>query len=855
MDRTAPQRSVPVLALALAFAAATASLPGSAFGQRKRLPGPSMPQPSLHSLFPMGVGVGGTVDVTIRGTDLEGVTSLWFDHPGLRALHLKGQTFRVICATGTPPGYHDVRAVGTYGLSNPRTIVVGDRPESNETEPNNTPEAARPLALNSVVNGELSPADVDCFAVEAKKGQRLLFDLEAERIDSRLDATLRLLDPEGRELAESRDVFGTDPFLDVTIPADGRYVVKVHDLTYRGSADHTYRLTLTDGPHIDAVVPAVARAGETSTFTLLGRNLGGEPAPGLTVEGRPLERKTVTITAPAAAEPDPDCPTRGHILSSAAVRRGFEYTLTTPSGRSNPVFLATTTDPVVVEREPNDDAGHAQEVAVPSDVSGAFGAPGDQDVYRFRAARGAVFRIEVSAERIGSMADPVFVIQQVHDKGEPTELATGDDQAATPDPVRFYTGTVDAEVRWTAPADGLYQVVVSDLYSSQRGDVRLAYRLSIRPERPDFLLFLVPDSPDQPDALTLHAGGRAMAYAVAARLDGFSAPIQVEAVDLPPGVRCRPVVIPVGESTAPVVFEADESSAGALGEVRLIGRSRFGDRKDGLTYVPGATRLGPDVTRTAVGGGMIWPPSGPPAAVGKTSIPPARLTRKIPLKVIEPAPLTLNAALGSRSVTPGGLLTVDLTVARRAGFDEAVTVTPVKPPPGIQNPPPLAIPKTATTGVYALTVPANLAPGVYSLVFQGSGPYPFHKDPKGKKANVTLNEPSNPLSFVVRPAPLTVKLKPKDKTLKAGGKLEVEVATTPAAGVSGPVELALAAPAALKLSAAPITISAGRTATLTLSAAPDSPVGAAAGLAVRATVTVRGEPVDVDVPLALTIAK
>ena len=57
-----------------------------------------------------------------------------------------------------------------------------------------------------------------------------------------------LLTPAGTELAESRDVFGADPFLDVTLPADGRYVIKVHDATYAGSPDHVYRLTVHDGP-------------------------------------------------------------------------------------------------------------------------------------------------------------------------------------------------------------------------------------------------------------------------------------------------------------------------------------------------------------------------------------------------------------------------------------------------------------------------------------------------------------------------------------------------------------------------------------------------------------------------------
>lgn len=848
---TKPTRTLFVLALTLT----TAGAPGTAFGQRRRQPGPTLPQPYVQSIFPTGVVAGGTVDVTVRGADLEGVTTLWFDHPGLRAFHLKGLTFRVACATGTPVGHHDVRAAGQYGVSNPRTFVVGDRPETNEAEPNNNPPQVNPVAVNSVVNGEIGPTDVDCFAFEGKRGQRLLFDLEAERLESRLDATLRLLGPDGREIAESRDADGVDPFLDVTLPADGSYVVKVHDVAYRGSTDHPYRLTVTDGPHIDAVVPALARAGETATFTLIGRNLGGAPAPDLTVDGRPLERKTVTITAPTAHDLDPNYPSRGYVPSPAAPRRGFEFALGTPSGSSNPVFIALADDPVVAEHEPNDDPAHAQAVTVPCDVSGRFDAPGDLDLYRFRAKKGEIFWIEASAERIGSQADPGFLVQKVNDKGEPQDLVSADDSAIEGDPARFTTSTVDASVRWAAPDDGLYQVVVSDLYGSQRGDVRLAYRLNIRPERPDFHLFLLPESQNQPDALTVGAGGRALAYVVAVRSDGFNGPIRVEAVDLPPGLRCEPVVIPAGQSTAPVVFEAEEGARATLGTARLVGRARFGDRKGELQYVAGATPLGPDVSHEAVGGGIVWATTPNPQQPGPQPAT-ARLTRGFVIALVGPAPITLTARPSLQTVTPGGLLRFDLAVTRRAGFSEAVTVSPINLLPGLVNPPSLAVAKTATAAAYALTVPKTLAPGVYTLVLQGAGPYPFSKDPNAKaRPNVNLSEPSNPITVVVRPAPLTLAAVAKGGPLKAGGRIEVDVTVTPKDGSTDSVPLTLAAPPALKLAADPVAAAAGKVAKLVIRAAADSPPGATSGVSVRATVRVRGEPVDVDEPLAITIAK
>ena len=207
------------------------------------------------------------------------------------------------------------------------------------------------------------------------------------------------------------------------------------------------------------------------------------------------------------------------------------------------------------------------------------------------------------------MADPAFVIQKVGDKGQPPQdLASGDDLPDAGTGPRFNTQTVDAALRWQVPDDGLYQVLISDLYASQRGHPRLTYRLVIRREQPDFVLVLVPNSPGATDAVTIRAGGRTAAYVAAIRKDGFGGPIRVEARDLPAGVRAAPVTIGPGQVIAPIVFEAAEQARTTVGTVTLVGLGHFGDRKEDLEYVAGASPLGPDLTHTALAGGMTWPP-------------------------------------------------------------------------------------------------------------------------------------------------------------------------------------------------------------------------------------------------------
>ena len=69
-------------------------------------------------------------------------------------------------------------------------------------------------------------------------------------------------------------------------------MIKVHDAIYAGSPDHFYRLTIHDGPHLDAILPAAIGPGSPVSLTLIGRGLGAgaSSGPALTTEGRVFER-------------------------------------------------------------------------------------------------------------------------------------------------------------------------------------------------------------------------------------------------------------------------------------------------------------------------------------------------------------------------------------------------------------------------------------------------------------------------------------------------------------------------------------------------------------------------------------
>ena len=574
--------SMRLVGLLIALAAA---LPGTSPAQS--------PRHRLNAVYPSGAQAGEVAEVSLSGSDLENAGGLWFDHPGLRAFR-KGGGYAVAVGPGVPIGHHDVRAVGPGGVSNPRAFVVGDRNESVETEPNDLPERADPLAMEETINGRIAgTADVDCFALEGHKGERVFVEVEAQRADSRLDATLQILDASGVEIAESQDYHGADPFLDVTLPADGRYVLKVHDVTYGGSNEHTYRLTAHGGPHLDAIAPSLFAAGGPARVELLGRAIGGSPL-GLLADGRPLER------LPASFGPEDDA-MLGPVGSAEAGRVGAERRWRVRGHWSNPIFTPMAVDPIVEEREP-DDRAHPQAVPLPCDVAAALGTPGDVDAYAFDAHKGEVWRVE--AESLGGGVDLALRVERTDGPGEAVVVAEGDDRADGVGVDDFPMGGTDPSIRWAVAEDGRYRVVVNDLFGADRGDPRAGYRLNIRPERPDFQLYVLPTAADGPSSTNVPRGGRAAARLLIRRLDGFDGPVRVEAEGPTVGLSIDPIIVPAGASTATLVLGDEGATAPTV--VRLVGRGR---RADGSMIV-----------RPARAGGLVWPMATRAPAIGQARL-------------------------------------------------------------------------------------------------------------------------------------------------------------------------------------------------------------------------------------------
>ena len=241
--RRAPQLNLHRLVTAkhlLAFVLLASALTASA----------QLPQPKLFSVFPPGAKFGSTVDVAVTGADLDEI-QLRFTHPGITAKALAAANqFAIAVASDVPPGAYEARVLGRFGLSNPRTFIVGTLAEVAEKSGNTGPETAQEVALESVINGRSDSQAADFYKFTVKKGQRILLTCAARELDSRAATALLLLSPDGRELERAR----LGGLIDHTAAADGTLIVKVHDVVYRGGDQYLYRLTVSTGPQMFYIV-------------------------------------------------------------------------------------------------------------------------------------------------------------------------------------------------------------------------------------------------------------------------------------------------------------------------------------------------------------------------------------------------------------------------------------------------------------------------------------------------------------------------------------------------------------------------------------------------------------------------
>lgn len=587
-----------------------------------------------------------------------------------------------------PAGAYQLGLKSPVGQGNSLPFIVDLFQTVDEKEPNDSPRTGQRISLPAAVVGSIGKAgEVDFFRFEAKQGQQLGVQALTSGIGSKLEPILELTDANGQILLESEN-----GLLGYICAQAGTYSLGIRDRQFRGGKEMNYRLQMGDIPIITGVFPLGIQRGAESVVRLDGVNLGevrtvgvkapanaavGSKMPIQFLHGNPLGSPSVVVDEFSEVVA-PESPTASsgsaRVVSVPGTANGR---ITSPGLTDTWRFQARKGQRLILEV-------NARRLGSPLDsyleILDARGKPVPRAVLRCQAKTYTTFRDHDSTgpgirmETWGEFAinDYVLVDNELmriwalpknpdddcqlysvagqrqgflettpthHSMGTPMYKVAIHPPGNTFPPNGFPVVTVfyrnddggqgygkDSRLYFDPPADGEYQVRIGD--SRSQAGQNYAYRMTIRPPRPSFMVKFDPTSPAvwKGEALPINV--------TAERLDGFDGAIEVRLENLPPGFSAPATTIPAGETTTSFALWADLSAktpvANAPGSdghpLKLVARAAINEQ---------------DVIREATG-----------------SLP----------KVVEPGDLTTTALQSEVTVQPGKETRLTVKIDRRNGF-------------------------------------------------------------------------------------------------------------------------------------------------------------------------------------------
>ena len=239
-------------------------------------------EPQFSSISPVGFQRGKETELTINGVRLADAKELLFFSPGFTVTEVVPASdtsikAKVTAAADMAPGIYALRVRTATGLSNMKTITVGQLPDVTDVEPNNSFDKPQAITTNVTVNGSIIPEDSDFFQVELKQGERLNVEIEGLRLgNSYFDPFVAIYNAAKQEQVRSDDapLLYSDSLCSFVAPADGKYLVLVRESAIGGQGGG-YRLHVGTFPRPTAVFPPGGKPGETVQLRWIG-DAGGD---------------------------------------------------------------------------------------------------------------------------------------------------------------------------------------------------------------------------------------------------------------------------------------------------------------------------------------------------------------------------------------------------------------------------------------------------------------------------------------------------------------------------------------------------------------------------------------------------
>jgi len=619
--------------------------------------------PQINNITPFGVQRGTEATFTITGTGLSTTKEILFYEPGFTIKEIvtakdkdDSAKVRIAVSPDVQVGVHALRLRSLGGVSNLRVLTVGNLPEVAEVEPNTNFKLAQVVGVNVTVSGVIQTEDIDHFAVDLKKGDRLNVELEGLRLANTssaafFDPVLSILDEDTKQLVRSDDapLLQQDCFCSLIAPHDGRYVVQIRDVAYGGGATSNYRLHIGTFPRPTAAFPPGGRPGEKLNVRWIG-DLTGDFSQEITLPQNGKSEATIVAQDIHGMAPSPN-------------------------------MFRVSDLPATNEHEPNDDLKSVTSaVSVPAAFQGIVEKPGDADFFRFTAKKGQSLDVKVFARK--PLRSPLDAIIAVYSAQGGT-IAANDD-----------TGGPDSFARFQIPADGEYLISVRD--QLKNGGPDFVYRVEVTETSPSLVIRL-PERRQYISTTLVVPQSNRNAVMVSAQRQNFNGELALSFEGLPGGTKTEFGPIAAGVQEIPVLFSAatDAAPAGAL--VRITGK----------TTDPKLNVAGHLDQRTMLVRGQnnvdVW----------------GHNADRMATVVCEAIPYSIDLVPPKAPLVRNGSLVLKVVATRAEGFKDPISLRLLYNPPGVASSGYITIPENETQAAIPLTANNGAGVGTWKICVTG----------------------------------------------------------------------------------------------------------------------------------------
>lgn len=620
---------------------------------------------NIGFIYPAGAQKGTTVEVTVGGQGISKAEAIIISGSGVSGeliplpegarpkkkkkknigeednLQLADQVrFRITVDKDAELGMRDVRLQLPSGVSNRLYFEVGQLPDVFEDGGAGLSATAKSLPVT--FNGQVMRSDVDRFRFRATKGQQLVLQVKG-----------RVFVPYMADAVPG----WFQPIIKLYGP-DGKEVAYNDDYTFHVDPVLFFKVP-AGGDYEVEINDALYRGREDFVYRIdVGElpfitsisPLGGRCGRKQTITLKGYNLGTPSIRVKPSAE--------GCISVSVKGRGGLN---------SNTVLFHSDgrkqADPA--KSEPNTSAGKAFGMALGQTCEGSFNSPMESRWYSFTLDRKTQVHMEILARRLGAPTDARLTLYD--DKMK--VLKDVDDYEDDSD----YMATHFADPQLTVNLKKGHYLIRIVESQSKYGD-GYGYRLTLAEAEPDFSLNI------EPSTFTVPSGGTGIFNVILTRKQNFKGAVTVTVGNLPKGFTYSAGPLTAGAKRCLVTVTAPEGA-----EERVIN-----------PVVEGTSSGEIAITRTASPVEEMMQ-----AFYYKHLMPVGDLRMEVSKEI----PFTVNAMVpeGGLRIVPGRVTPMKVTINRKPGFNDPVTIMLKSPANGKIKAEAVIIPAGQSEAVLGIT--------------------------------------------------------------------------------------------------------------------------------------------------------